>query len=108
MIWVINVGLLVQSVTCGWAIPCLLVCVTSAGKSNVAQPLEYSTTSCKGERKPRVFADNVELTKSSTQISVHTPTTNSFKNQNTQGSRAIIICGSAILVSVYASLSIIG
>ena len=44
----------------------------------MAQPCEYTITSSRGVRKPRFFADNVEHTKSSTHISVHTPTTNSF------------------------------
>lgn len=56
--------------------PSLVFLATETGKSNVAQPREYTTTSSKGLRKPRFLADNVEQTKSRTQISVHIPTTN--------------------------------
>lgn len=65
--------------TCGWANWSLLFLASEAGKSKVAHPLEYTTTSSRGSRKPRFLADNVEQTKSSTHMSVQIPTTNNCR-----------------------------
>lgn len=64
--------------TCGWAIASPKVLATGTGRSKVAQPPEYTITSSNGGRKPRFLADNVEETKSKTQMSVQIPSTKIF------------------------------
>ena len=61
--------------TCGWAKAPLIFLETLIGRSYVAHPREYTTTSSNGGTLPIFLALNMEQTKSSTQTSVHIPTT---------------------------------
>lgn len=68
--------------TWGWGRAPFVFVAMWRGTSKVAQAREYTITSLSGARNPRFLTDNVEHTKSSTHMSVHTPTTNICNHHN--------------------------